>query len=82
MVGREAATSDDFPNAHRVLRADGTVGRGTDPGGRSSAERARRLLESEGVGFTESGRADPAARIYWDELRRRLDTGREVSRRR
>ena len=82
MVGRAASTMDDFPNAHRVLSADGTVGRGTGPGGRNSAERARRLLEREGVGFSQSGRADPAARIYWDELQRRMDTGGEVSRRR
>jgi alkylated DNA nucleotide flippase Atl1 len=82
MVGRAASTMDDFPNAHRVLRADGTVGRGTDPGARNSAERARRILEDEGVSFSRSGRADPSTRVYWDELQRRMSRRPGVSRRR
>lgn len=71
-MGRAAAAQDDFPNAHRVLRADGTVTRGA---GRHRAHeaRVRRLLETEGVAFSPGGRADPAARVYWDELQRRLD---------
>ena len=68
-VGRDAATSDDFPNAHRVLKHDGTISRGID--GQRNLERARRLLEQEGVGFSAAGKADPAARVYWDELQRR-----------
>ena len=82
MVGREAATSDDFPNAHRVLTADGRVSRGPGDHRRASELRSRRLLEGEGVSFSATGRADPAARIYWDELQRRMDTSEDVSRRR
>jgi alkylated DNA nucleotide flippase Atl1 len=66
-VGREAAESDSFPNAHRILASDGTVSRG--PGGNTEA--ARRRLEAEGVGFDRLGRADPARRVHWDELVRR-----------
>lgn len=50
-VGREAAVSEDFPNAHRVLRHEGTIARGRT----SEAARARRLLEGEGIAFSPSG---------------------------
>ena len=70
-VGREAATSESFPNPHRVLKGDGTISRGGRRQRGRSIERARRLLEQEGIAFSPSGRADPAARIYWDELKRR-----------
>lgn len=69
-VGRAAATFDEFPNAHRVLRADGSIARGTGPCSREGG--VRRKLESEGVPF-RAGRADPTRRVHWDELRRRLD---------
>ncbi|MGH2754239.1 MAG: MGMT family protein [Actinomycetota bacterium] len=59
-VGRDAATSDDFPNAHRVLRHDGTVA-GSYADGSEREGRVRRLLENEGVLFSAAGRADPAA---------------------
>jgi alkylated DNA nucleotide flippase Atl1 len=72
MVGRAAATSGDFPNAHRVLRADGTISRGAGDRGRAGEERARGLLEAEEVRFSPDGKADPTARVYWDELERRL----------
>lgn len=70
-VARAAARSDDFPHAHRVLRADGSVARGEGPRRAERVERARRALAAEGVDFTLAGRADPAARVYWDELARR-----------
>jgi alkylated DNA nucleotide flippase Atl1 len=67
-VGRAAATDDDFPNAHRVLRADGSISRGAAGG---DVARVRARLEGEGIGFDRQGRADPALRVEWDELARR-----------
>jgi alkylated DNA nucleotide flippase Atl1 len=69
MVGRAAATSDDFPHAHRVLTSTGTVSRGPSASERRCAG-AREKLESEGVAFSGK-RADPARRVHWDELARR-----------
>nr|MBA2600023.1 MGMT family protein [Actinomycetota bacterium] len=78
-VGNEAATSTDFPNPHRVLGHGGFI---TRPTGTADAQRARGLLEAEGIRFF-SGRADPARRIHWDELARRagIGTARGVIRR-
>jgi alkylated DNA nucleotide flippase Atl1 len=70
-VARAAAISDDFPHAHRVLRADGTVVRGEGPRRAERVDRARSALAAEGVAFDLAGRADPAARVHWDELARR-----------
>jgi len=70
-VARAAALSDDFPNAHRVLRADGTIARGEGPRRAERVDRVRWALEDEGVAFGLSRRADPAARVHWDELARR-----------
>lgn len=69
-VGRAAAGLPDFPNAQRVLRQGGQIHPGwlDDSGG--GPDQCRRLLESEGVRFW-AGRADPACRVSWVELRLR-----------
>ena len=70
-VGRTTATSDDFPNAHRVLRADGSIAAGSG----ACADRGapvRERLEKEGVAFDRRGRAEAGARVEWDELARRV----------
>lgn len=69
-VGRTTSTSDDFPNAHRVLRGDGSVAKGSGPCA-NRGKPVQELLESEGVSFDRSGRADPRLRVEWDELARR-----------
>lgn len=69
-VGGTAATSNSFPNAHRVLRADGTIALRTSPHS-DDPLRVRARLESEGLSFDERGRADPSKRVHWDELQRR-----------
>jgi alkylated DNA nucleotide flippase Atl1 len=72
-VALAAARSDDFPNAHRVLKADGTIARGAGPRRADRIARARMALEAEGVAFDPADRADPAARVHWDELAGRSD---------
>jgi alkylated DNA nucleotide flippase Atl1 len=71
-VARAAAISADFPHAHRVLRADGSVARGDGPRRAERVDRARSALEAEGVVFNPAGRADPKARVHWDELGERF----------
>ena len=72
-VGRAAATSDDFPNAHRVLRSDGSIARGTGPCANGVLS-VRERLEREGIAFDKGGRADGAHKVEWDELARRART--------
>src|SRR5918999_2483503 len=54
-VGRAASRDPAFPNAWRVIHADGTVPAGWGGGGEAAAQ-CRRLLEAEGVTFRR-GRA-------------------------
>lgn len=56
--------------AWRVLKGDGSVAAGFQWGGDSpfAGMNAREVLESEGVTFSDGGRADPAARISAAEL--------------
>ncbi len=65
-VGRAAARSGDFPNAWRVIHADGTVPEGWGGGGDAPA-RCRRRLQAEGVTFT-NGRADPDKKLLAEEI--------------
>lgn len=64
--------SEKVDNAHRVLRADGSIAPGfrwSDP---DRSDDPRQVLESEGLRFDESGRADPDQRITADGLREQL----------
>jgi alkylated DNA nucleotide flippase Atl1 len=72
-VARCASRTPDFPNAWRVIHADGSIpdGWGADEGG---PDRCRRLLEAEGVAFV-NGRADPEKKILADELELLLAEG-------
>jgi alkylated DNA nucleotide flippase Atl1 len=65
-VARCASRTRGFPNAWRVIHADGSIpeGWGRRDGGPA---RCRRLLEAEGVRFID-GRADPTKKILADEL--------------
>jgi alkylated DNA nucleotide flippase Atl1 len=65
-VGRAAARDPHFPNAWRVIHADGSIPEGWGGGGAERA-RCRRLLEEEGVRFT-NGRADPEQKLLADEI--------------
>jgi alkylated DNA nucleotide flippase Atl1 len=65
-VGRAAARNPAFPNAWRVIHADGSIPAGWGRGG-GGPERCRELLEAEGVTFA-GGRADPAKKILADEI--------------
>jgi alkylated DNA nucleotide flippase Atl1 len=74
-VGGAAATSESFPNAHRVLRSDGSIARRASPRSHDPSE-IRARLESEGISFDGRDRADPRRRVHWDELQRRgMPTG-------
>jgi alkylated DNA nucleotide flippase Atl1 len=65
-VGRAAARNPAFPNAWRVIHADGSIPDGWG-GGSGGPERCRELLEAEGVKFI-NGRADPTQKILADEI--------------
>jgi alkylated DNA nucleotide flippase Atl1 len=65
-VARCASRTSAFPNAWRVIHADGSIPDGWGGGG-AGPQRCRERLESEGVTFT-NGRADPAKKILAEEL--------------
>ena len=65
-VGRAASRDPAFPNAWRVIHADGSVPDGWGGGGDGPA-RCRRLLEAEGVTFSHH-RADPAKKLLAEEI--------------
>jgi alkylated DNA nucleotide flippase Atl1 len=70
-VGRAAATLPDFPHPERILQAGGVVPEGWRDSQGRGPEECRRRLEEQGIVF-KGGRADPAQRLSWEELRRRL----------
>lgn len=65
-VGRIASATYDFPNAWRVIHADGSIPDGWGGGG-EGPRRCRALLEAEGIRFID-GRADPEKKILAEEL--------------
>ena len=65
-VGRIASATYDFPNAWRVIHADGSIPDGWGGGGKAP-RRCRALLEAEGIRFI-NGRADPEKKILAEEL--------------
>jgi hypothetical protein len=65
-VARSASRSPAFPNAWRIIHADGSIPDGWGGGG-SGPRRCRELLEAEGVTFS-NGRADPAKKLLADEI--------------
>ena len=65
-VARCASRTRDFPNAWRVIHADGSIPDGWGGDGPGPAE-CRARLEAEGVRFYD-GRADPSKKILADEL--------------
>jgi alkylated DNA nucleotide flippase Atl1 len=65
-VGRSAARNPSFPNAWRVIHADGSIPDGWGRGSGGPA-RCRELLEAEGVTFI-NGRADPKKKILAEEI--------------
>lgn len=65
-VGRIASATYDFPNAWRVIHADGSIPDGWGGGG-EAPRKCRALLEAEGIRFI-NGRADPEKKILAEEL--------------
>jgi alkylated DNA nucleotide flippase Atl1 len=65
-VARCASRTPAFPNAWRVIRADGSIPEGWGGGG-SEPRRCREQLEAEGVRFTND-RADPEKKMLADEI--------------
>ena len=72
VVGTRLATHGG-PGAYRVLRADGSVSEGFHWSDPRETRTVRGILESEGVEFTESGRARPEQRLGPADLEDVLD---------
>ncbi|MGH3778066.1 MAG: AAA family ATPase [Pseudonocardiaceae bacterium] len=70
-VGRFLGT-EKVDNAHRVLRADGTIAPGFHWPDPDRNDDLRQVLESEGLRFDESDHAHPDQRITADDLRDQL----------
>jgi alkylated DNA nucleotide flippase Atl1 len=66
VVARAAARSAAFPNAWRIIHADGSIPDGWGGGG-DGPQRCRAQLEAEGVTF-RNGRADPAKKVLAEEI--------------
>nr|MDQ3761522.1 MGMT family protein [Actinomycetota bacterium] len=60
--------AEKVPNAHRVLRSDGTIAPDLHWSDPDRSDDPRQVLESEGLRFDDSGRADPSQRITADDL--------------
>lgn len=71
-VGTRLATHG-APSAYRVLRADGSVSAGFHWSDPNETRTVQEILESEGVGFSPSGRARPEFRIGPADLEDVLD---------
>jgi uncharacterized protein with ParB-like and HNH nuclease domain/alkylated DNA nucleotide flippase Atl1 len=61
-----------LPNAHRILKSDGSVPAMVLPGFRNAQEQIARL-ESEGIEFGTNGRASMSQHIGFDELIRMVE---------
>lgn len=70
-VGRAAAMLPSFPAPHRVLKAGGVVPPDWHSSGGGGPDECVRRLAADGVLLVD-GRADPARRVNWEELRGRL----------
>jgi hypothetical protein len=64
-----------FPDAHRVLLEGGIPHPVAHEHQRASPAEVRALLLHEGLAFTAGGRASPARRVPWDQLRDRARQG-------
>lgn len=66
-------SSGQLENAHRVLKADGSISAGFTWPDPNRTDDVRQVLEREGLTFDDAGRADPAQRITADFFREQLE---------
>jgi alkylated DNA nucleotide flippase Atl1 len=70
-VASTAAKNLKFPHPERVLKEGGFISPNwVDSAGRGP-DYCKQLLMDDDIDFDEEGRADPAKRVSWDELKRR-----------